>query len=112
MTAPRLTVPLVLEAPERVPDALGGYRLAWRALGVLHAQMRARSGAERSGAVGPSSVVAWRITVRGARDGDPRRPRPGQRFRMGGRVFQVEAVAEADPGGLWLDCAAREESLS
>ena len=52
------------------------------------------------------------ITLRAAREGDPRRPRPGQRFRMGARVFPIEAVAEADGAGLWLDCVAREERLS
>lgn len=50
--------------------------------------------------------------MRGARDADPRRPRPEQRFRMGARVFRIEAVAEADPAGLWLDCIAKEERLS
>ena len=72
----------------------------------------ARFSAERQGEVGAESVVPWRITVRGARDADPRRPRPEQRFRMGARVFRIEAVAEADPAGLWLDCIAKEERLS
>lgn len=112
MSAPRLTIPLVLESPQRVADGMGGYRMEWRALGILYARMRAGSGTERQGEVGAESVVQWRITVRGARDCDPRRPRPGQRFRMGERVFRIEAVAEADPAGLWLDCLAREERLS
>ena len=112
MSAPRLTVPLVLESAQRVDDGMGGYRLEWRPLGILYAQMRAGSGAERQGEVGAESVVPWRITVRGARGRDPRRPRPEQRFRMGERVFRIEAVAEADKAGLWLDCLAREESLS
>lgn len=112
MNAPRLTIPLVLESPERVPDDMGGYRMAWRPKGVLYARMQAGSGAERQAEVGSESVVTWRITVRGARDADPRRPRPEQRFRMGARVFRIEAVAEADPAGLWLDCIAKEERLS
>ena len=112
MSAPRATVPLVLERPERVADSMGGYRVEWRPLGVLYAQMRAGSGAERQGEVGAESVVPWRITVRAARAGDPRRPSSGQRFRMGGRVFRIEAVAEADGAGLWLDCRAREEGLT
>ncbi|MFC0340084.1 head-tail adaptor protein [Paracoccus niistensis] len=112
MSAPRATVPLVLERPERVADGMGGYRMEWRSLGILYAQMRAGSGAERQGEVGAESVVPWRITVRAARAGDPRRPGAGQRFRMGGRVFRIEAVAEADGAGLWLDCRAREEGLT
>ncbi|MBB1490657.1 MULTISPECIES: head-tail adaptor protein [unclassified Paracoccus (in: a-proteobacteria)] len=112
MSAPRATIPLVLERPERVADGMGGYRMEWRALGILYAQMRAGSGAERQGEVGAESVVPWRITVRAARAGDPRRPVAGQRFRMGGRVFRIEAVAEAGSAGLWLDCRAREEGLT
>ena len=112
MSAPRLTVPLVLESAQRVDDGMGDYRMEWRPLGILYAQMRAGSGAERQGEVGAESVVPWRITVRGARGRDPRRPRPEQRFRMAERVFRIEAVAEADKAGLWLDCLAREERLS
>ena len=112
MSAPRATVPLVLESPERVADGMGGYRMEWRALGILYAQMRAGTGAERPGEIGAESVVPWRITLRGARGRDPRRPRPEQRFRMGERVFRIEAVAEADAAGLWLVCLAREERLS
>ena len=112
MSAPRLTVPLTLESPTRLPDGMGGYRMDWRPLGTVYAQMRAGSGAERQAEVGAASIVGWRITVRAAGEGDPRRPRPEQRFRMGTRVFRIEAVAEADPAGLWLDCRAIEERLS
>ena len=111
MRAPRLTVPLVLERAVRVEDWMGGHAVEWRRLGVLHAQMRAGSGAGRPGEVGPRNVVGWRITVRAARAGDPRRPQPGQRLRMGARLFRIEAVAEADPMGRWLNCIAIEEGL-
>lgn len=112
MSAPRLTIPLVLEAPERVADGMGGHRKIWRQRGILYARMQAGSGVERQAEVGAESVTGWRITVRAAREGDARRPRPGQRFRMGTRVFRIEAVAEAGTAGLWLDCLAREEKLT
>ena len=112
MSAPRLTVPLVLETPIRVPDRMGGHKVEWRALGVLYTAMRAGAGAERQSEVGAKSVVVWRITLRAARIGDPRRPRPDQRFRMGERVFRIDAVAEADPAGLWIECLAREEIIT
>ena len=32
---PRLSVPLVLESPERQPDGMGGFRLHWVAQGRL-----------------------------------------------------------------------------
>lgn len=112
MSAPQPTVPLLLEHAARVDDGMGGYRVEWRALGIVHGRMRAGSGSERAGEVGAQSVVAWRITLRAARDGDPRRPRPDQRLRMGNRVFRIMAVAEADARGLWLTCMAKEEGLA
>ena len=112
MSAPRLAVPLVLESPERVADGMGGYRMVWRPRGVLYAAMRAGTGAERQAEVGAESDVSWRITVRAAREGDPRRPRPEQRLRMGARLFRIEAVAESGSAGQWLDCIAREERYS
>lgn len=109
MTAPRLNVALLLEDSQRLSDGMGGHRLVWHALGQVWAAMDARSGRERAAGVGLVSVVQWRITLRAAPAGDPRRPRPGQRFRMGQRFFRIEAVAEADGAGRYLDCFAREE---
>lgn len=109
MAAPRLNHRLALEVQERSRDGMGGFRLTWRELGVLWAEMKAGVGRERYAEVGPESVVRWRITVRGAPVGDPRRPSAGQRFRQGARLFRIEAVAERDPDGLWLTCFAREE---
>ncbi len=107
--SPRLNVRLTLERSEREVDGMGGYRLVWRQLGVLWAEMKPGSGRERFAEVGPESVVGWRITVRGAAAGDPRRPAAGQRLKLGARTFHIEAVAESDAAGLWLVCFAREE---
>ncbi|MBK4217846.1 head-tail adaptor protein [Paracoccus caeni] len=106
---PRLNVRLVLETGERQADGFGGFRTIWREIGVLWAGMAAGPGRERSGEVAAESVLPWRITVRAATVGDPRRPVAGQRFRLGERVFRIEAVAEADASGRWLVCVAREE---
>lgn len=116
MKAPRLTVPLVVESPTRTPDGMGGYRLAWQDVGRIWAEMRSGAGGERFAEVGAQSVVTWRIFVRAAPAGDPRRPRPEQRLRLGedpdARRFKIEAVAERDPEGRWLVCVAKEESLA
>lgn len=113
MSAPRLTVPLVLETAQREPDGMGGFRLSWQPLGQLWAEMRAGAGAEKFGEVGAQSVTGWRITVRAAPAGDLRRPRPDQRLRMGSgpaqRLFRIEAVAESDRAGRYLICHAKEE---
>ncbi|MFC0201749.1 head-tail adaptor protein [Paracoccus rhizosphaerae] len=103
---------LALEAPERIADGLSGYRTDWRQLGWLWVRMDARSGREQGTGAGMVSVVQWRITTRAAPVGDPRRPRPGQRFRLGERLFNIEAVAESDAGGRLVDCFAREEDLT
>lgn len=116
MNAPRLAVALVIESPVREPDGMGGYRLVWQDSGRIWAEMRSGAGGERLAEVGARSVVTWRITVRAAQAGDPRRPRPEQRLRMGegpdARRFRIEAVAESDPKGRWLVCVAKEETLA
>lgn len=105
-----MRVRLALEAPERIGDGAGGYRVSWRRLGWLWAAMDAGSGRRRGAQVGPESVVRWRITLRGAPVGDPRRPLAGQRLRQGARLFRIEAVAERDTAGRWLECFATEET--
>lgn len=112
MSEPKLKVRLELEGSVRQPDGLGGYRMAWQRVGWLWAEMKAVAGRERGAEVGPESVVSWRITLRGAPAGDPRRPVPAQRLRMGRRLFSIEAVAERDADGQWLTCFAREEEQS
>ncbi|MFC3526816.1 head-tail adaptor protein [Paracoccus mangrovi] len=115
-TARRLTVPLVIETPIREADGMGGFRLVWRDIGRIWAEMRSGAGGERFAEVGAQSVVTWRIFVRAAPMGDPRRPRPEQRLRMGedpqARRFRIEAVAEDDARGRWLVCVAKEEALA
>lgn len=104
-----LTRQLVLEAAERMPDGAGGFAEAWVGLGTLWAEMVARTGRTRGGEEVPVSATGYRITVRAAPEGAAARPRPGQRFRDGARVFHIEAVAERDAGARFLVCFAREE---
>lgn len=106
---PRLDVALVLESPERFADGLGGFGVIWRAEGRLWAAMQAGAGSERIAEVGPKSTVNWRVTVRAAPFGDPRRPRPDQRFRLGARLLRILSVAETGAGGRHLVCLAQEE---
>lgn len=112
MAGPVLNIPLVLENPERRSDGTGGHRVTWHPVGKLWAEMRSGAGRERLGQAGAQSVVTWRITIRATREGDPRRPRPEQRLRMGARVFRIDAVAESDASGRYLICFAKEEKLA
>ncbi len=112
MSAPRLNRKLVLEEPQRVADGAGGYTILWVALGTLWAEVETRSGGERAGESVTLSKVGYRITVRGAPQGAPSRPRPEQRLRDGTRLFRITAVSEADPDGHYLQCQAEEEVQS
>ena len=109
MSGPHLSRLLVLESPVRQPDNAGGYVETWTSLGNLWAEITLRSGRERDEAGAPVSTVGWKIVVRSAAVEAPSRPKPGQRFREGGRVFGIHAVAERDPFGRYLTCFVEEE---
>lgn len=109
MSAPHLSQPLVLERADTAPDGAGGWSQVWVALGTLWAEVSARSGRETTGELGAVSTATYRITVRAAPHGQSNRPVPGQRFRLGARVWTIEAVAEADVQGRYLTCFATEE---
>ena len=107
-----LNRPLVLEAVVRVADGSGGFSEAWATLGTLWAEVVPGTGRDVAGEETFLATVPYRITVRGARQGAPSRPKPDQRFRDGGRVFVILAVTERDPEGHYLVCFAREEVLA
>lgn len=109
MSGVRLTRALVLEEPQEVADGAGGFGVTWVALGVLWAEVKPGAGREAAGEEVLVSTTLTRITVRGAPEGSPQRPRPEQRFREGDRLFTILAVTEADPAGRHLTCFAREE---
>lgn len=101
--------PMVLEAPNVVPDDAGGFATSWSALGTLWCEVRAGAGSERRGMIAPEGRMLFRIFLRAAPQGSPQRPRPDQRLRDGVRIFTILTVSEADAAGAWLICHAREE---
>jgi head-tail adaptor len=105
----RLNRRLVLEEAERVPDGAGGFAEVWATRGVLWGHVRAGAGREAEADYATLSTVPYRITVRAAPVGAPSRPRPGQRFREGTRMFRILAVTEDTAAGTTLVCFAREE---
>ncbi|QDC09775.1 head-tail adaptor protein [Oceanicola sp. D3] len=106
---PALNRKLVLEAPERMPDGLGGWSQTWAELGQLWAEVKSGSGWEKADEFLTVSSVPYRITVRAAPPGATSRPKPEQRFRDGQRIYRILAVAERDEFGRYLTCYAREE---
>ncbi|MEP1767675.1 MAG: head-tail adaptor protein [Sulfitobacter sp.] len=109
MNVPQLSRQLVLETPDRLSDGAGGFLQGWVPLGVVWAEVVARSGRETALTGAPVTSASYRITVRSAQIGSDQRPAAQQRFREGDRIFAIEAVVEADAAGRYLTCFAQEE---
>ena len=110
MTDPvRLNRSLTLEEATRVSDGAGGWDETWAQVGTLWADLRLRTGRETGGEGGSLSTTGYRITVRAAPHGAPSRPKAGQRFREGTRVFAITSVGERAGDGRYLICFAEEE---
>ncbi|MGR3270433.1 head-tail adaptor protein [Thalassococcus profundi] len=109
MKRPDLRHALVLEAPETSPDGAGGWTTSWTEMGTVWAALLPRSGRESTGEAGALATANYRIVVRGAQQGHGARPQPGQRFRLGVRLWAIQAVTEADAQGRYLTCYAQEE---
>lgn len=100
---------LVLEEVVRQPDNAGGFTEIWTALGTLWADIQAGYGREREITAATLSYVPYRIKVRAAPEGAPARPKPGQRFVEGPRVFKILAVADYGHDGRYVECFTKEE---
>lgn len=109
MSTPELNRALVLETPAQVSDGAGGFALSWSTVGSLWGEITAGSGNDPAGVEITLATVPYKITIRGAPVGSPRRPEPKQRFRSGSRIYDILAVTERDPDGQYLICFAREE---
>lgn len=109
MTVVVLSRALVLESPQNVADGAGGFAASWVALGTVWADVVARASRETAGDGGLRALSGYRITVRAAPVGASNRPRPGQQFRDGTRVFRILNVAEADRAARYLICLCQEE---
>ena len=109
MGGPVLRRKLILEGPVRTADGAGGFSESWAALGALWADVTLRSGRRAEAFDVETSLTSYRITVRAAAPNAPSRPRPGQRFRDGSRLFAIDAVSDAGGRGHYLICYATEE---
>lgn len=103
---------LELQERQRAADGAGGFVERWVGLGTLWGDMQSGAGGRGGDDLTALSEVKYRVTVRGAPAGAPSRPRPGQRFLLGARVFRIEAVADSEPDGRFLTCLTREELVS
>jgi SPP1 family predicted phage head-tail adaptor len=112
MSLPRLNRRLTVEKPVRVPDDAGGYVETWTPVGVVWAEVRARTGREVAASGTVVSRVPYAIVVRGAPVGHPGRLAPEHRFRDGQRLFHIRSVAEHDANGRYLICISEEEVVT
>lgn len=103
---------LVLEEVTRQPDNAGGYTESWIALGTLFGDVKPGAGRERALNSATLSYVPYRIVVRAAPFGAASRPKAGQRFRDGLRIYRIEAVADRYRDGLYIVCFTKEEVLA
>ena len=100
---------LVLEEASSVSDGAGGNTEVWSALGVHWAQVDARTGSGRAREFLTRSRLGLKITVRYAPQDSTTRPKPGQRFVEGTRIYAIDAVHETGSRGGYLMCFAEEE---
>lgn len=110
--APNLNRKLVLEQRVAAPDGGGGVIEAWQSVGSHWAALKALSAREVVAGERPAARVTHKLTIRSAPPGSPRRPLADQRFRLGGRIFAIKGVAEADEAGAYLVCWVEEGGLS
>ncbi|WP_233588907.1 head-tail adaptor protein [Falsigemmobacter faecalis] len=100
---------LALEELRLTPDGAGGLGRLWEGLGYLWAEITPSGGRLEPGEGAARGEIPARILTRAALPGSPQRPAPGQRFREGGRVWSILAVAEAGSDPRYLISHVKEE---
>lgn len=108
MGKPVLNTELILEAPNRIADGVGGYAVAWMPVGTHWAEVRTNSAGERVAGGRSTPDTSHRITIRSAPTDSPRFPKADCRFRSGGRVFSIRGIAPAGSREQYLTCWAEE----
>ena len=100
---------LVLEERGGAPDGAGGVVSGWVSLGTHWGQIEPFLGRYERGEGYPRSRVPHRITIRAVAPGSPARPKAGQRFREGQRIYAIRSVHDRSTDARFLECIADEE---
>lgn len=95
---------LVHETPVDLPDGMGGMTRSFLAVDALWGAIET-SAAPGEFADRPGAVLTHKVTVRA-----PAIVEPGDRLRLGARLFLVEAVSDPEGRGRRLMCQCREET--
>lgn len=107
----RLSRKLELEAISRTSDGAGGFSGAWVSLGTHWGAVDPITGRSERGEGRVRSRVGYRITVRAVPPASSARPKPGQRFREGSRIYDIRAVLQSGDAR-FLSCIVDEETAS
>ena len=97
---------LTLETATRVADGGGGVTVSWSTVADLWAELKSLSGTEQFIAEGPQGKVTHEITIRRRTDVET-----AMRFRLGTRLFFIEAVLGRDGPEPFLRILAEERNL-
>lgn len=104
----RLSRKLVLEARSRSEDGAGGFSGNWVALGTHWGAVEPASGRLERGEEQARSRASFRVTLRAVPPASSARPKAGQRFRDGVRLFEIRAVRDSSDLR-FLECVVDEE---
>lgn len=107
----RLSRKLELEVLSRIDDGAGGFAGSWTGLGTHWGAVEPLTGRLERGEGRARSRTAYRITVRAVPPTSSARPKAGQRFREGARVYDIRAVLQS-ADARYLSCIADEELAS
>ncbi len=95
---------LVHETPVDLPDGMGGTTRSFLAVDALWAAIETTA-VPGEVADRPGAVLTHKVTVRA-----PAIVEPGDRLRLGARLFLVGAVSDPEGRGRRLLCRCREET--
>ena len=99
---------LVRMVARRTSDGAGGFDRDWVPSGAIWADVKVRSGGQRTTELGEEPRLRLRIVTHAVPVGHAARPGAGDRLLDGSRLYEVEAVHEADAERRYLTCFANE----
>ena len=97
---------LILEAPTRSADGMGGAVEAWSPVATLYGEVNPLNGAEATRAGRLTGIASHEIVIRDRAGLTPR-----HRFRLGDRILQIHAVLAIGTLTPRLRCLCSERDL-
>lgn len=105
VNAGRLRTELKLEELKTDADGIGGYTETWQEIALIWGEVRAVTSSSRFLAQRWHPETTHRITIR-----FDNAVKAGMRLRKGNRIFQIDAIQDADETRRYQICFVREET--